>query len=129
MNSFGSFNSFNPIAKQSLINKIKNSITSKLKALDNLNEYRVNIFIIEMICNEVASAPDDCLNLDEQKNLAYEICNILFGLSNSETASTKSIIEYLYGHNLVKYIHQPPEEPKYKFFKKSDSSKKRNFYF
>jgi len=95
----------NPLAKLTLISKLKNYLSQKIKAIDSWFEtLRCNIYISELVANELYSVPNNILTIQEQEALTFEILNALFSYNNQETIHMKAQIEYLYSNNLVKKV-------------------------
>jgi hypothetical protein len=116
----------NPIAKLSLVSKIKTVLNNKLRQIDGLLEnFRCNIYITEMICNEIAVY--QMLSLLEQQSLAYDSLHGMFGFNDCETNAVKAQIEYLHLNNLIKPATPINESPPSQFwlFRRNDSSKKK----
>ena len=118
----------NPLAKLTLISKIKGYLTQKIKAIDSWFEtLRCNIYITELVANEIYSIPNNILTIQEQENLTYEILNALFSYNNNETVHMKAQIEYLYSNNLVKKVTiasiEQEIKPFFGIFKKCFSKK------
>ena len=66
---------------------------------------RCNIYVTELVCNEIYSIPNSILSVTDQQQIAFEILNVLFSYNSVEQQAMQAQIAYLYANNMVKAVN------------------------